>query len=105
MPSHYTTDTIGHPVVPAGFEPAIFPMSQGCPARWTTGLLLPFYPMQVSMAVRTKDFALHDLSKDPLFAPAALDTIRDIDTLLTVPVMEIKAWDAVLAAGASKPTL
>ena len=30
MPSRYTTDTI-NPVVPAGFEPAIFPMSRGCP--------------------------------------------------------------------------
>src|SRR5438270_11673969 len=30
--NHYTTDTIGHRVVPAGFEPALFPMSRGCPA-------------------------------------------------------------------------
>ena len=30
-----------HAVVPAGFEPAIFPMSWECPARWTTGLSVP----------------------------------------------------------------
>ena len=38
MQSHYTTDTIHHPLVPAGFAPAIFPMSRGCPAARTTGL-------------------------------------------------------------------
>src|SRR5438128_8920580 len=30
--NHYTTDTIRQRIVPAGFEPALFPMSRGRPA-------------------------------------------------------------------------